>query len=452
MPGYLADMKVKIELVHPNEEKSSIRIRKQVEGQKVQISLLQEVPTLLFDPKTQRLTKLSSLHTEARKRFGVGKLEIDEWSAVIEQAVAAFTAHVMETRRAGEKVDVDKLKAHVLESISAKQPAPKPQDSDTEKHYVLEVMQLYVEHATKYGTGKENRQMMASTCNQYKASMSLLAAYEAHTGKPLEVMDFNAEFRAEWLLYNDNLQKARSTSSKHLDRMRTAVKWLGSTGVPIHRDVIHGKMSKIDAVKWHRPVLSLAEIDQIKQVELSGHLDKVRDIMLVQCFTGLRVSDLKALSKHQIHGMNSGKPYLQVITQKTRQELQIPLNATVMRIIEKYGDFPAVMAEQQYNESIKKVCEAAGINELMHNAKKKQRVVIDGKPTQRNVTGTFKKSQLVSSHDLRRSFATFLYFERELNIAVIMELTGWTNERTFRLYIHANKEKSREEARAFMPD
>lgn len=445
-------MKVTVQATHLKNEKTSIRIRQQIEGQKVIIPLLQEVPTLLFDPRTQRLTKLSSLHTEARRKFGVGKLDVDEWNAVIEQAVATFTAHVMETRRAGGKVDAEKLKMHVLQSISAKQPAPKPQDSDTEKHYVLEVMQLYVEHATKYGTGKENRQMMASTRNQYKASMSLLAAYEKHTGKPLEVMDFNAEFRAEWLLYNDNLQKARSTSSKHLDRMRTAVKWLGSTGVPIHRDVIHGKMSKIDAVKWHRPVLSLAEIEQIKQADLTGHLDKVRDIMLVQCFTGLRISDLKALSKDKIHGIRDGKPYLQVITQKTRQELQIPLNATVMRIVEKYGDFPTVMAEQQYNLSIKKVCEAAGINELMHNAKKKQRVVIDGKAAQRNVTGTFRKFELVSSHDLRRSFATFLYFETEMKMAVIMELTGWTNERTFRLYIHANKEQSREEARMFMPD
>jgi integrase len=67
------------------------------------------------------------------------------------------------------------------------------------------------------------------------------------------------------------------------------------------------------------------------------------------------------------------------------------------------------------------------------------------------VRGNFPKYELISSHDLRRTFATVLYHETEMEQADIMAMTGHKSERTFLLYIHANPKHIRERAKKHFP-
>lgn len=444
-------MKVTVQATHPKNEKTSIRIRQQIEGQKVTIPLLQEIPSMLFDSREQRMTKASEKHRQGKKIFGAGKIECDAWNQTIERAVAAFTSFVLAQRSTGQKVDGAELKKHVLASIAAKQPEPAIKQETTASASLLrEAMAGYIEHASKRGIGNDLKKMSHGTEKNYRTTLNKLIRYEKEYGRDFVLMDFDREFRRDWMEYSDALGYERSTSSKHIDRMRTAVRWMADSGEPVHQDVLSGKMSKIEAEKWLKPALTLEELKQIKDVNLNGHLDKVRDLLLVQCFTGLRISDMKTLSARRVYGTGDDQ-YIKLRTKKGDREVEIYLTETVQAIRAKYDGFPALMAEQQYNESIKKVCKAAGIDEVMQDAKKIQMVNINGKLCRRNVRGDFPKYELISSHDLRRTFATVLYHETEMEQADIMAMTGHKSERTFLLYIHANPKHIRERAKKHFP-
>ena len=443
-------MKVTVQATHPKNEKTSIRIRQQIEGQKVTIPLLQEIPSMLFDSREQRMTKASEKHRQAKKIFGAGKIECDAWNQTIERAVAAFTSYVLAQRSAGQKVDGADLKKHVLASISAKQPEPIKPPATQSATLLRDALAQYIDHATKHGIGSDLKPMEHGTSKGYKTTRNKLIKYEEECGRDFVIMDFDREFRQDWMEYFDALKYERSYSSKHIDRIRRAVNWMADLGEAVHQDVLNRKMSKIEPEKWLRPALTLEELKQIKDVKLSGHLNKVRDLLLVQCFTGLRISDMKTLSTRRVYGSGDDQ-YIKLRTKKGDREVEIYLNETVQAIRAKYDGFPAMMAEQQYNESIKKVCKAAGIDEVMQDAKKIQMVNINGKLCPRNVRGNFPKYELISSHDLRRTFATVLYHETEMEQADIMAMTGHKSERTFLLYIHANPKHIRERAKKHFP-
>ncbi len=68
----------------------------------------------------------------------------------------------------------------------------------------------------------------------------------------------------------------------------------------------HAKMQTIN-YQVDKIYLTQAEIERLKTVELSEHLDRVGDVSLFGCYTGLRHSDLYKLSDNNIIDLNVTK-------------------------------------------------------------------------------------------------------------------------------------------------
>jgi len=88
--------------------------------------------------------------------------------------------------------------------------------------------------------------------------------------------------------------------------------------------------------------------------------------------------------------------------------------------------FPYGISPQMFNRQIKQVCQIAGINEMVIGYKLCPR-------TRRKKLGMHPKSSILSSHDLRRSFATN-YFGK-IETPILMQITGHSKESTFLSYI-----------------
>ena len=93
-------------------------------------------------------------------------------------------------------------------------------------------------------------------------------------------------------------------------------------------------------------------------------LNRVKDVFLFQCFTGLRYSDVVKLKKSDIHG-----DALHVVTQKTSDPLSINLNEFSREILKKYESVHfkdclalPVISNQKTNKFIKDLCKEAGID------------------------------------------------------------------------------------------
>ena len=100
------------------------------------------------------------------------------------------------------------------------------------------------------------------------------------------------------------------------------------------------------------------------------------------------------------------------------------LDKEVIQILKQR--FPYTISAQLFNRQIKQICQIAGIYEMVNGYK----LCIK---TKRKRLGTHPKYSLISSHDLRRSFATN-YFG-EIETPILIQITGHSKESTFLSHI-----------------
>jgi site-specific recombinase XerD len=120
--------------------------------------------------------------------------------------------------------------------------------------------------------------------------------------------------------------------------------------------------------------LSLEEISNLENVVLENpNLDRIRDIFLFCCYTGLSYIDLKYLSKEHILKDNEDSFFIRKPRQKTGQDSVIPLLPAVKRILQKYSktddirDFQwQVLSNQKMNQRLKRIATLARVSKSLH--------------------------------------------------------------------------------------
>lgn len=92
----------------------------------------------------------------------------------------------------------------------------------------------------------------------------------------------------------------------------------------------------------------------------SDRLQRVADLFLIQCYTGISYVDLNQINRNNV--ISSGK--YQVIIgrrQKTGTVFKVPMIAQVRRIVNKYNWTLPQISNQKYNAYIKEIAEIVGI-------------------------------------------------------------------------------------------
>ena len=164
---------------------------------------------------------------------------------------------------------------------------------------------------------------------------------------------------------------------------------------------------------------------------LSPTLENSRKWILIGLVIGQRVSDLLHLKTEQIREAENGL-YIDIIQQKTEKHVTVGVvDPVVIRILTT--ELPYQVSQQLFNVQLKEICRLAGITIPVKAYKTCEK-------TRRKVLGIYPKYRVLSSHDLRRSFATN-YFGK-IETPVLMQITGHAKESTFLSYIgqHINKD------------
>ena len=173
--------------------------------------------------------------------------------------------------------------------------------------------------------------------------------------------------------------------------------------------------------------LSQSEFESLRDLELleGSFSDKVRDLAILGCRTGLRISDLSRLGPQ--HFQNS---MIVLRTHKTKSRAMIPMSKEVRQIAEKWGYNPPKMADQVFNREIKKVAEKAGITTPVEVVR-----YSGGSKSYRTVP----KWELVSSHVMVKTFITHCG-ERGISAKTVSEITGKSVKVILQHYYGTSKE------------
>ncbi len=178
--------------------------------------------------------------------------------------------------------------------------------------------------------------------------------------------------------------------------------------------------------------LNPAEIKVLKGLErIPSELEDSYKWLLIGLSIGQRVSDLLSLNASNIRKANNGL-YIDIIQQKTKKAVTIGVaDPLVIDLLE--SEFPKVLSQEAFNKHIKMICKIAGIDEVVRGFKNNPK-------TRRKEVLSAPKYEFVTSHIMRRSFATNYY--GKIETPLLMNITGHTKESTFLTYIgtHQNKD------------
>ena len=178
--------------------------------------------------------------------------------------------------------------------------------------------------------------------------------------------------------------------------------------------------------------LNPAEIKVLKGLErIPSELEDSYKWLIIGLSIGQRVSDLLSLNASNIRKANNGL-YIDIIQQKTKKPVTIGVaDPLVIDLLE--SEFPKVLSQEAFNKHIKMICKIAGIDEVVRGFKNNPK-------TRRKEVLSAPKYEFVTSHIMRRSFATNYY--GKIETPLLMNITGHTKESTFLTYIgtHQNKD------------
>lgn len=154
----------------------------------------------------------------------------------------------------------------------------------------------------------------------------------------------------------------------------------------------------------------------------------VRDKYVLNCFLGMRYSDLNKLEPHFFSTqVIKGVKYLVYTgrTKKTDHKIEFVLHPIAQQILEKYNYAIPRLSAKEFNDVLKVVAHRAGLRGLERIREiRGHEIIIRDVP----------KYELMSSHAGRRSFCTNFYNE-VVSIAAIMSISGHQTEKEFRKYI-----------------
>jgi len=153
--------------------------------------------------------------------------------------------------------------------------------------------------------------------------------------------------------------------------------------------------------------------------------------LIIGLSIGQRVSDLLKLGPNNIRKATTGL-YIDLLQQKTKKAVTVGVaDPFVIELLE--NEFPKRVSQVVFNKEIKALCRMAGINELVSGFKNNPK-------TRRKEIVNAPKYEFVTSHIMRRSFATNYY--GKIETPLLMNITGHSKESTFLMYIgtHQNKD------------
>ena len=265
------------------------------------------------------------------------------------------------------------------------------------------------------------------------------STYEKFAAVKNHLMNFRTELTFDffdekglndYVTYLRDVKEMRnSTIGKQLSFLKWFLRWAFKKG--LHQNNAYDSYKpKLKSTQKKIIFLTWEELNKLREFEIPAAkqaLDRVRDVFLFQCFTGLRYSDVFNLRRSDIKG-----DHIEVTTVKTSDSLIIELNKHSKAILDKYKDVAfednkvlPVITNQKMNDYLKELAELAGIDEPIRQTYYKGNERID------EVT---PKYALLGTHAGRR---TFICNALALGIPpqVVMKWTGHSDYKAMKPYI-----------------
>lgn len=328
--------------------------------------------------------------------------------------------------------DAEELKLIVLglKNTTKKELAQEAEETEEESISFFEVFDEFVKT-----NGKLNN-WTTSTFTKFSAVKNHLQDFNPN----LSFESFNQDGLSDYVSFLEKTKNMRnSTIKKQLGFLTWYLRWC-----------YNNNYTKVDDFKSFKPkiknvpkkVIFLTEEEKKKIIDFKipsekQYLERVRDVLMFSCYTGLRYSDVFNLKKSDVK-----ENHIEITTVKTSDSLIIELNKHSRAILEKYESIPfkndkvlPVISNQKMNDYLKELGQLVGLDE---------KVRITHYEGNKRIDNLYPKHQLLSTHIGRRTFI-ITALSIGIPVQVVMKWTGHSDYKSMKPYIDiADKTKKNE--------
>lgn len=186
-----------------------------------------------------------------------------------------------------------------------------------------------------------------STVIRYNNIKGILESFEKDRKFPLTFNTIDNKFHAEFTDYCMN-QKGHinNTFSRNIGLFKTFMGWALENGYTYKDDFRKFKKKKV--VVTNQIALDLKDLDALMKREFkTKSLERVRDVFVFACVTGMRFGELKLISFENII---DGEIHLKEEKNSDKEVRRIPLNDIAFFLLKKYNFDLPLIANQKHNE------------------------------------------------------------------------------------------------------
>lgn len=300
------------------------------------------------------------------------------------------------------------------------------------KNKFFHAYDMYIEEKMK------EKEWKLSTLKRYNNIRNILLDFEKERSFKLTFSNITEEFYTEFVDYSlEDKQHINNTFSRNLGLLKAFLNWSVDKGYTYN--LKYRKFKKKKLVITNQVALTISDLRKLLSLEFeSTRLEKVRDIFIFACVTGMRFGELRLISKRNIEGDSL---LLKEEKSTEKEQRNIPLNSMAMYILRKYDFELPLIANQKFNVYIKEVFKEAGYNQEVEKS------VARGKETIRDRMLYYER---INSHTARRTFITLMK-EEGMSDKLISKITGHKDMKTLNQYYQVSDKKKKEAVEKVFP-
>ena len=229
----------------------------------------------------------------------------------------------------------------------------------------ITILQMFTKHNEQYKAKAANNVVSASTLSKYDVTKTYLASFisEKLGKKDVLVRDVTPKMVEDFYLYLLS-QMGNNTAIQKMKQLKKMLR--------MAVDEAYIKVSPFKLVMKKDDVevqpLTKEELRKIRNKEIGiERLEKVRDMFIFECYTGLAFSDMHRLQPEDFVTSPDGQEWIVKKRQKTKIVSTIPLLPVAKEILQKYDGQLPTLCNQKYNGFLKELGTICGIKKNLHS-------------------------------------------------------------------------------------
>lgn len=229
----------------------------------------------------------------------------------------------------------------------------------------ITLLQMFTKHNEQYQAKAANQVISSTSLKKYDVTKGYLTRFitEKLGKKDVLIKDVTPKMVEDFYIFLLSLM-ARNTAIQKMKRLKKILR------MAVEEGYIKTSPFKVSMREEYVQVEPLTK-DELRKIRNKNigieRLERVRDMFIFACYTGLAFSDMHKLQPEDFVTSTDGKEWIVKKRQKTNIVSTIPLLPIAKEILQKYdGKLPS-LSNQKYNGFLKELGTICGIQKNLHS-------------------------------------------------------------------------------------